>query len=189
MKSKQRILAAMLTLCIALAASPASAMTFTQLLDGASYESYSGSLSGNHLLTGLYSETSNTISLMTDSGATVLTKSPWSSVPGVQVSVADLANTYFSISGQPSVDITDAAQVKVYQLLADFTLNGYNLSSGSLIIGLEDTNNSGGGFDYNDMVFAARNTAATPIPPAALLLGSGVLGMFGLSRARRNRQR
>lgn len=45
--------------------------------------------------------------------------------------------------------------------------------------------------DYNDFVFALSKTAPvvapTPIPGAAWLLGSGLLGLAGFKRARRNR--
>lgn len=67
---------------------------------------------------------------------------------------------------------------------------GYTYGEGSYLLAWEDLLN-GGDRDYNDLVIGvhaftpAMNTSPVPLPAAAWLFGSGLLGLAGLARRRR----
>jgi hypothetical protein len=65
----------------------------------------------------------------------------------------------------------------------------FDLGTGQFIIAFEDGSSSQplGDNDYNDLVLKVTVTATPiPLPPSALLLGSGLLGLVGLRRWRKN---
>jgi hypothetical protein len=67
--------------------------------------------------------------------------------------------------------------VHIYKLNTAVMINEVSLSAGMFLFGFNDP--GGNDFDYDDLVFAAR---AVPLPGAAILFGSGLLGLVGLRR-------
>jgi hypothetical protein len=64
----------------------------------------------------------------------------------------------------------------------------FDLKNGSYIVAFEDgsDNQPFGDSDYNDLVFKITVTSTpVPLPPSALLMGSGLLGLVGLGWRRR----
>lgn len=186
MNTKKNLLVSILALACILFAGAAQASTFglngtslTTFMGDATYTTYTGSLAGSYSLTPVFTETANAIALKS-SGTTLFTNwGSWSTT-----GVSNLAGTTYSISGHPSVAMTNTIQVHIFTLLADTIYNGKTLSVGSLIIGLEDTANPSGGYDFNDFIITATKSSPTPIPAAVWLLGSGLMGIMGLKRAR-----
>lgn len=190
MNLKNRIIAAVFALCVIFTAGTAQACvmgldgsSLTNYMGDAHYTTYTGSLSGTYCVTPVFTETSNAIYLKNSSGGTILGNwTEWKTV-----SVTNLGSTWYSIASQPSVNMTGTTQVKIFSLTDSAWFQGNLLAAGTLIIGLEDTNNCSGGYDYNDLILIAKpNCAPTPVPAAVWLLGSGVMGVFGLRRARGN---
>jgi hypothetical protein len=88
-------------------------------------------------------------------------------------------------------DNTSGGGIKYTELAGN---NGVVQSNG-LIFKISDTHyivafedgigvNSLGDWDYNDLVLDIR-TSAVPVPPSALLMGSGLLGLIGFRRFRK----
>ncbi len=75
-------------------------------------------------------------------------------------------------------------------MMAFMLTSGWNgLSAGTILVCLEDMFDFTGqyhtqwtDFDYNDLIIAISPTAATPIPGAVWLLGSGLAGLMTLRR-------
>ncbi len=66
-----------------------------------------------------------------------------------------------------------------------YNYNGDSILPAGTYIGFEDLIN-GGDWDYNDATFLLTNTSVTsvPVPAAAWLFGSGLLGLAGIARRR-----
>jgi hypothetical protein len=155
---------------------------------GATYTTYSAAdISGTYDVTALGWEAFLWSRFQVD-GTTLFSNVLWNTADfGTTVYDVDLANASFGsfyIFAWSDFGIDNTAHVKIYQLTSAWTgiLNGNDvtLAAGTLILGYNDINLGG---DYDDLIIAA---APTPIPGAAWLLGTGVLGLFGLRRRLRN---
>ncbi len=70
---------------------------------------------------------------------------------------------------------------QVYELTETWNPAGTGLSfeKGTFIVGYGDSTGDG---DFDDLIIAAKNTAPVPLPAAAWLFVSGLLGLIGYSR-------
>ncbi|PKN43375.1 MAG: hypothetical protein CVU60_03190 [Deltaproteobacteria bacterium HGW-Deltaproteobacteria-18] len=69
--------------------------------------------------------------------------------------------------------------IHVYLLKSDVSINNVFLTAGSYLFGFNDGGSPDA--DFDDLVFAAK-TSSVPLPGAAILFGSGLLGLVGLRR-------
>jgi hypothetical protein len=99
-------------------------------------------------------------------GATVL---------GVQLA----GSSFYDVDDQELFSMADNNAVWIFTILNDFTVNGTTFLAGNLLIAFNDAWN--GDSDYDDMILQASR-AATPIPGAVWLLGTGLAGLIGLRR-------
>ena len=111
---------------------------------------------------------------------------------GYGTKTADLTSASFrttGLYGNANLDfvtlLTDATRVHIYELTKDWAQMG--LTAGTLIIGMNDDGiKNACTDDFDDFILAASKAAPTPVPGAVWLLGSGLLGMMGFKRARKN---
>ncbi|UTF49410.1 hypothetical protein NLA06_12675 [Desulfomicrobium sp. ZS1] len=87
------------------------------------------------------------------------------------------SSTQYAINIWPTSQAGVLEPVHIYQLNTAVMINEVSLSAGMFLFGFEDP--GGDDLDYDDLVFAAR---AVPLPGAAILFGSGLLGLVGLRR-------
>ncbi|MGE4504190.1 MAG: hypothetical protein AB7D51_02505 [Desulfovibrionaceae bacterium] len=153
---------------------------------GASYVEYTGDLSGSWDVTAIAFEAYDH-NQFTDASGNVLFDTADTSTFGTWVQGVDLTTaTWTSVTQDQSFSLLDPAYTTVYQLTDDWTVPGTDmtLAAGTLLIGFNDTGSPDS--DRDDLILVAT-PSATPIPGAAWLLGSGLLGLVGLRRARANR--
>lgn len=146
------------------------------------YTEYTGSLEGSFDITAIAFEAADTNTFNTAGGDVLFTNDDTSNW-GTWANNVDLTTAFFKDETDGNTFIlADTNAVTVYQLTENWVVPALNieLSAGTLLIGLNDTGSSDG--DYDDLIFAAT---PTPIPAAAWLLGSGLIGLVGLRRSRR----
>lgn len=159
-------------------------------MKGAKYTDVSGTT-----LTGVYDVTalayqSYLTDQFRDSSNTVLFTNNLTS--GYGTKTADLTSASFrttGLYGNANLDfvtlLTDATRVHIYELTKDWVKRG--LTAGTLIIGLNDDGiKNSCTDDFDDFILLASKAAPTPVPGAVWLLGSGLLGLMGFKRARKN---
>lgn len=143
---------------------------------------------GNFNFTSLAYEAEDTIQLRTASSLLYTNKNLTTGTNSEfgKVKLSDVASTYFyDTKTGISSSLTNACQVSIVALTQGWTLsNGLTLASGTLILGLNDKGSKDG--DFDDFIIAASKPAATPVPAAVWLLGSGVLALVGFRRANRH---
>lgn len=107
---------------------------------------------------------------------------PFVSKVGATVANLDVASLEFwdiSKFGSSHALDTWSNSVHIYELLNDVMINGINLSAGMFLFGFNDGGTLDG--DFDDMLVAAK---PVPVPAAAWLLGSALLGLVGFRRTR-----
>lgn len=185
------IITAILTLVLASSAFarsfPLDVNTLETYLNGqggniaATYESFTGTLSGNYDVTAIAFEAGDTNTLTTAGGDLLFTNNDTSNW-GTYATGVELATSVFTdVDTATNFTLDNATAVRIYQLTENWTAPtlGLDLTAGTLLIGLNDNGSSDG--DFDDIILAATPTA-TPIPAAAWLLGSGLLGLIGIRR-------
>ena len=105
----------------------------------------------------------------------------------------DTANLYFSDGAPANVALDtfvyNSGYFRVFQLTADSNkldwINNLVLTAGTFIVGFNDNyvNSSSNDSDFDDIIVAMA-PAPVPEPATMLLLGSGLLGIAGVSRKR-----
>ena len=155
--------------------------------DAADYSAYSGLLSGLYTVTALATEAEHTDYFFSAPGTSALFNNQDVNTFGTSATDVDLNLAYYyDATSHNTYTLDNSAAVSFYQLNSDWNVPelGITLTAGTLIFGLNDSATVDG--DYDDLILAAVSTNATPIPGAVWLLGTGVLGLFGLRRKLRD---
>ena len=168
---------------------PGDITSLTTFMTGVSYEVYTGSpLSGAYDLTPVGFEAGDTIQFKAAAGGDVLfTNQNMAAEFNKGWKTADLSSaTFKDLKTNMETGVNDANRVAVLKLTQSWAVSsGLTLKAGTLILGLNDDGSTDG--DFDDFILAAKaKTAPTPIPGAVWLLGSGLLGVMGFKRGRKN---
>jgi len=166
---------------------PNNITTLSTFLTGASYTQYTGAaLTGAYEITPLGFEASDAIQFKSAAAGDVLfTNQDLAAEFGKGWKTADLGSALFNdLTTSLVTSVNETSRVAVLQLTQSWTLSsGLTLNAGTLILGLNDDGSKDG--DFDDFILAAK-AAPTPVPGAVWLLGSGLLGIMGFKRARKN---
>lgn len=167
----------------------AYAATVTNLNTLAQPQTYLTQLDTSTILSGIFdfmyigSDAGNTNTLNTVSGPVFNGKT---STPGATAS-GNIADFYIKDSdGTPStlgITFADNTYLKIFQATENIFYNSLTILSGSYIFAFNDDGKAGDK-DFNDLIFSGK-TAPVPVPAAVWMLGTGLVGLLGLRRFRK----
>jgi hypothetical protein len=159
------------------------------------------SVAGGSLVTAFKNTNTNTFATSYTSGGHTYTGDGWSATGGVAVNSkyygygqpgATYANSGENASATvyiPDNPLTTLTQAQVNQLAyADYTEGGQMGSVGMTGISPALYGKAGtmGGYPVSEVITQTSDIPSTPIPAAAWLLGSGLMGLVGLKRKSRS---